>query len=97
MKKDTKIPNAATFEIQREDHTIGNMVRMKLLEDKSVLFAGYRMPHPLNPLIEVKVQTRPDTSPLNAFDKALVSLIQDASSINDDFQVRMIIVLESLN
>jgi len=25
---DTKLPNAATFTLQKEDHTIGNMLRM---------------------------------------------------------------------
>ena len=30
MKKDTRIPNAATFTIQREDHTIGNLLRAYL-------------------------------------------------------------------
>jgi hypothetical protein len=26
--RDTKVPNAGTFTLQREDHTIGNLVRM---------------------------------------------------------------------
>jgi DNA-directed RNA polymerase II subunit RPB11 len=28
FKMDTKVANAGTFVIQREDHTIGNLVRM---------------------------------------------------------------------
>jgi DNA-directed RNA polymerase II subunit RPB11 len=28
MEMDTKIPNAATFRILKEDHTLGNMLRM---------------------------------------------------------------------
>lgn len=28
MEEDTKIPNAATFKIEREDHTLANMLRM---------------------------------------------------------------------
>lgn len=28
VHKDTKIPNAATFIIQKEDHTLGNLLRM---------------------------------------------------------------------
>lgn len=27
MEVDTKIPNAATFAIEREDHTLGNILR----------------------------------------------------------------------
>ncbi len=31
---DTKIPNAGNFVIQKEDHTLGNLIRMQLLEDR---------------------------------------------------------------
>ena len=30
----------------------------QLLEDDQVLFSGYRVPHPLEPAIQVRVQTR---------------------------------------
>jgi len=46
-EQDTKVPNAAIFTINKEDHTIGNMVRQQLLKDPNVLFAGYKNPHPL--------------------------------------------------
>ena len=36
---DTKIMNAATFRVEKEDHTLANMIRMKLLDDSDVLFA----------------------------------------------------------
>ena len=35
-------------------------VRRQLLEDPNVLFGGYRVPHPLEPAIQIKVQTRID-------------------------------------
>lgn len=28
FERDTKVPNAGTFTLQREDHTVGNLVRM---------------------------------------------------------------------
>ncbi len=28
LLQDIKVPNAATFTLQREDHTVGNMLRM---------------------------------------------------------------------
>lgn len=31
IEKDTKVLNAATFTLQREDHTVGNLVRMYAL------------------------------------------------------------------
>ncbi|KAK4794131.1 hypothetical protein SAY86_012125 [Trapa natans] len=54
-ERDTKIINAASFTIEREDHTIGNIVRMQLHRDDNVLFAGYKLPHPLQYKIIVRV------------------------------------------
>ena len=39
--------NLSVVDIQDEDHTLGNIVRLQLLRDRSVKFAGYRKPHPL--------------------------------------------------
>ncbi|GFH17575.1 DNA-directed RNA polymerase II, 13.6 kDa polypeptide [Haematococcus lacustris] len=38
----------------QEDHTMGNLLRMQLHADKSVVFAGYRIPHPLDAKMVVK-------------------------------------------
>ena len=55
---DTRVQNAGTFVIRNEDHTLGNIVRYKLLEDPRVLFAAYQMPHPLENIMKIKVQVR---------------------------------------
>ena len=86
INKDTKIPNAATFIVQREDHTVGNLLRMQLLNHRSVLFAGYRMPHPLNPEIEIKIQTKKDTTPAKALGDALNTLIVDLGTLKTQFE-----------
>lgn len=44
---DSKIVNTGTFTLNKEDHTMGNILRCQLLRDPRILFAGYRMPHPL--------------------------------------------------
>lgn len=49
-KADTKLKDAGTFTFRSEDHTIGNLLRMQLHADKSTVFAGYRIPHPLEPV-----------------------------------------------
>jgi DNA-directed RNA polymerase II subunit RPB11 len=38
--EDTKMPNAGLFVLGKEDHTMGNLIRMQLLRDSSVRFAG---------------------------------------------------------
>ena len=56
-QRDTKLPNAGKFVMQREDHTMGNLIRMALHERPDIVFAGYRIPHPLEHRMEVRVQT----------------------------------------
>ncbi|RZC08373.1 DNA-directed RNA polymerases II, IV and V subunit 11-like isoform X1 [Glycine soja] len=54
-ERDTKIINAASFTIEREEHTIDNILRMQLHRDPNVLFVGYKLPHPLQYKIIVRV------------------------------------------
>ena len=54
--RDTKVSNAGTFIVQKEDHTLGNTVRMQLHRDPNVVFAGYQVPHPSDNRIVVKVR-----------------------------------------
>lgn len=44
---DERVPDAGTFTINKEDHTIGNLLRMQILREPAVRFAGYQLPHPL--------------------------------------------------
>jgi len=54
---DSKRPNCGTFVLEKEDHTLGNLLRIQLLRDNTVRFAGYRMPHPLVFDCHVRVET----------------------------------------
>jgi DNA-directed RNA polymerase II subunit RPB11 len=74
FEKDTKIPNAVTFTIRKEDHTLGNLLRMQLLRDPAVSFAAYKVPHPLEPQIVVKVQTKENKDPVITTTTALTAL-----------------------
>ena len=46
-----------TFIIGDEDHTLGNTIRHILMQNPNVSFAGYSMPHPMDPFVNVRVQT----------------------------------------
>ena len=37
---DTKVSNAGTFTLNKEDHTMANLLRLQLLRDPQVKFAG---------------------------------------------------------
>jgi DNA-directed RNA polymerase II subunit RPB11 len=41
------IPSSSLFIFNKEDHTLGNLLRSRLLQSEHVTFAGYRVPHPL--------------------------------------------------
>jgi DNA-directed RNA polymerase II subunit RPB11 len=41
------IPSSSLFVFNKEDHTLGNLLRSRLLQSAHVTFAGYRVPHPL--------------------------------------------------
>ena len=50
---------ACTFAIRNEDHTLGNVLRHTLMQSEShIEFAGYSVPHPSEPIVQIRVQTR---------------------------------------
>eukprot|EP00588_Corethron_pennatum_P015530 CAMPEP_0194266462 /NCGR_PEP_ID=MMETSP0169-20130528/1352_1 /TAXON_ID=218684 /ORGANISM="Corethron pennatum, Strain L29A3" /LENGTH=167 /DNA_ID=CAMNT_0039007143 /DNA_START=60 /DNA_END=563 /DNA_ORIENTATION=+ len=49
---------SATFVLGNEDHTLGNALRHVLLERPDVGFAGYAVPHPSEPVVQIRLQTR---------------------------------------
>ena len=66
---DTKVQNAATFEIFREDH--------KLLQEQQVIFAGYK--------VIIRVQTTNETKPEAMVAKALNDLITEVGYLRTKF------------
>ena len=49
---------AATFCIGNEDHTLANALRHVLMNSAdTVEFAGYSVPHPSEPVVQIRVQT----------------------------------------
>jgi DNA-directed RNA polymerase II subunit RPB11 len=86
MQQDPKLLNAATFIIAKEDHTLGNLLAAQLLHDPKVLFAGYKVPHPLENNIELKVQTTVDYSPQEALSTAIQDCIEATTTIGETFK-----------
>ncbi|CAN6209626.1 unnamed protein product, partial [Urochloa humidicola] len=85
-ERDTKIVNAASFTIEREDHTIGNIVRMQLHRDPNVLFAGYKLPHPLQYKIIVRIHTTSQSSPTQAYTQAVNDLDKELEYLKQAFE-----------
>ncbi|GBE88605.1 DNA-directed RNA polymerase II subunit RPB11 [Sparassis crispa] len=86
VTEDTKIPNAATIKILKQDHTLGNMIRAQLLSMPQVLFAGYKVPHPLQPHFLIKVQTDGSVTPAVILEQACTKLIGTLASLETKFK-----------
>ncbi|KAK0458095.1 DNA-directed RNA polymerase [Desarmillaria tabescens] len=86
ITEDTKIPNAATIKVVKQDHTLANLVRAQLLAMPQVLFAGYKVPHPLHPYFILKVQTDGTVTPQAAVEQACTKLIGTMSSLEAKFK-----------
>jgi len=80
--KDTKVRDAGRFVLEREDHTVGNLLRERLLRDPRVLFSAYRVPHPLEPRLELRVQTDGSVAPEEAVRDALIDLKEELRAIH---------------
>lgn len=62
------------------------MLRSELLKDPRVLFAGYKVPHPLDHMFIVKVQTEEGYTPKEAMTNAGHALINMLSSLKEGFE-----------
>ena len=76
---------AGTFTINKEDHTVGNLLRMQLLRDGDTRFAGYQLPHPLEHVCHVKVETTPGRAPVEVMGAAVTDLRQEVELLDRGF------------
>ncbi|KAL5017500.1 hypothetical protein ScPMuIL_007089 [Solemya velum] len=86
IEKDTKVPNAAIFTVNKEDHTLGNIICNQLHKDPQIQFAGYKIPHPLEHKFILRIQTTSDYSPHEAFTNAITDLISEVSLMEERFK-----------
>jgi DNA-directed RNA polymerase I and III subunit RPAC2 len=75
--------NSATFVIANEDHTLGNAVRYVLMRDEQTKFCGYSMPHPSEPLVNLRLQTSDGTSAVDVFRASLNTLIDICDTMRE--------------
>lgn len=52
----------------------------------NILFAGYKVPHPLEPYFIIKIQTDGSISPQDILEKACAQLIATMSSLESKFK-----------
>ena len=83
-------PNSRTFCIGDEDHTIGNSLRHILIQNEQVGFAGYSVPHPSEPVVQIRVQTVPPKGrPIEEAPTALETLKGACQTLMDQCDIVM--------
>lgn len=73
------------MKIEREDHTLANLLRNQLLKDEKVIFAAYKVEHPLFANFVLRIQTEDDYSPREALKNACSGLISELDVIKSRF------------
>ncbi|ORY92951.1 RNA polymerase Rpb3/Rpb11 dimerization domain-domain-containing protein [Leucosporidium creatinivorum] len=80
---------AATYCIQDEDHTLGNLLRWMIMKNPDVEFCGYSAPHPSEPKIHIRIQMYDEKSSLTALHTALDQLESMTESILAAYQASL--------
>lgn len=73
------------FTFNKEDHTLGNLLRAKLAKTPYIIFAGYQVPHPLFATFKLRVQTDGSVTPKDAVVRACQELVQELESLRKEF------------
>eukprot|EP01097_Dermamoeba_algensis_P003818 TRINITY_DN2594_c0_g1_i1.p1 TRINITY_DN2594_c0_g1~~TRINITY_DN2594_c0_g1_i1.p1 ORF type:complete len:118 (-),score=29.38 TRINITY_DN2594_c0_g1_i1:191-544(-) len=82
-------PSCATFIISNEDHTLGNSVRYMLSRDPEVALAGYTIPHPSEPKMNLRIQTSGQKTAADALDSALENLVSATEHILETYEAQL--------
>lgn len=78
--------NTLHLKIRGEGHTLGNLLADKFYNDPRCTFSAYKVPHPLEEVLELKITARKDVPVVNLLKETLKNLSQDVSSLLSDVQ-----------
>ncbi|EED21722.1 DNA-directed RNA polymerase II subunit RPB11a, putative [Talaromyces stipitatus ATCC 10500] len=84
-KADTRTPSTSIFTLNKEDHSVGNLLRGRLLQNRHVTFAAYKIPHPLVHKVELRVQTDGEITPKEALLAACHDTVRDLGTLSREF------------
>lgn len=85
----SRMPNTSLFKMEKEDHTVANLLRMKLHTNSMVQMAGYRVPHPTQHRVEIRLQTASDgtghtvPTPKEALNQAIDGCLRDLQTFEE--------------
>lgn len=85
-KLDGSTDTAASFQIDGEDHTLGNALRYLIMKNPEVEFCGYSIPHPSEDKMNIRIQTYDNASAETVLDKGLQDLMDMCDTIETKFR-----------
>ncbi|EEP78215.1 conserved hypothetical protein [Uncinocarpus reesii 1704] len=84
---------AASFQFEKEDHTLGNALRYVIMKNPGVEFCGYTMPHPSEERMNLRIQTYSPANVFEVLDKGFSDLmdlcdvvLETFTAARDDFE-----------
>ena len=87
---DSRIPSTSTVTLNRQDHTVTNLLSNEIRKNENVIFSGYRVPHPLVPKAEIRVQTKPNTqTPKDVLKDAATKLLADVNNFEESVKTEL--------
>eukprot|EP00929_Paragymnodinium_shiwhaense_P082852 TRINITY_DN43865_c0_g1_i1.p2 TRINITY_DN43865_c0_g1~~TRINITY_DN43865_c0_g1_i1.p2 ORF type:complete len:110 (-),score=41.89 TRINITY_DN43865_c0_g1_i1:159-488(-) len=75
-----------TYQFKGEDHTLGNALRYMLMKHPDVEFAGYTVPHPSEPYMNVRVQAQQGVDADQVTEEALDNIIAACRVVKKKYQ-----------
>ncbi|KAK6071796.1 DNA-directed RNA polymerase ii subunit rpb11 [Seiridium cupressi] len=87
--------NTSDFILNKEDHTLGNLLAEHLKQHAKVLMCGYKVAHPNVPEVMIRVQTDGTISPKDAMVEVCKQLIgaygQLAREFTREYELRKMV------
>ncbi|EEB05706.1 DNA-directed RNA polymerase I and III subunit Rpc19 [Schizosaccharomyces japonicus yFS275] len=80
---------SVTFQIQKEDHTLGNALRYMIMKNPDVEFCGYSIPHPSEAKMNLRIQTKSTTTAIDALKKGLDDLMDLCDVVTESFNEQL--------
>ncbi|KAI9786856.1 MAG: RNA polymerase subunit AC19 [Geoglossum umbratile] len=76
---------ATSFQLEGEDHTLGNALRYIIMKNPLVEFCGYSIPHPSEAKMNIRIQTYDGTTAYDALMKGFEDLANLCDVVVDKF------------
>ncbi|KID84274.1 DNA-directed RNA polymerase II subunit RPB11 [Metarhizium guizhouense ARSEF 977] len=77
--------NTSDFILNKEDHTLGNLLSEHIKAHPNVYMAGYKLGHPNVPQLFIRVQTDGTKTPREVFTAVCEKLINQLESLHQEF------------